>query len=301
MIGMHAFLDMPVYVLHHDDRIIHHQSNGDHQGQQGQQIDGKSHQPDQEQDTYQGQRNCHQRDQYHPRRSQEYKNDQHHDDRGFYQGQRHFLEGFLDKDRSIGVEKHFQVRWHLCRQSWHYSLDPFRNFQGIGTRCGGDRQEHGIPSAGKGGGIIVGCRQFQLRHVTQQDPLFALLAHDDVFKILGSLHIRFCIDTGADQVSAGGAGGGYVVLFADGVVYVSGGDAKGRHAGRVQPHPHSELPATQYRGLADALQGTEFRLNGAVQVVDDLLDGHLLGEEGQVHHCVVTEAVGHDRVFHFPG
>lgn len=34
------FLDMSVDVFHHDNRVIHHQPNRQHQRQQGQQVDG---------------------------------------------------------------------------------------------------------------------------------------------------------------------------------------------------------------------------------------------------------------------
>ncbi len=46
---LHAFFDMPVDVLQHDDRIVHHDANGQHHRQQGQQIDGEAHQQHQEQ------------------------------------------------------------------------------------------------------------------------------------------------------------------------------------------------------------------------------------------------------------
>ena len=37
-----AHLQMPLDVLHHDDRVIHHQADREHDGQQGQQVNGES-------------------------------------------------------------------------------------------------------------------------------------------------------------------------------------------------------------------------------------------------------------------
>ncbi len=36
------FLQMPVHVLDHDDGVVDHKPDGQHQGQQRQQIDGES-------------------------------------------------------------------------------------------------------------------------------------------------------------------------------------------------------------------------------------------------------------------
>ena len=41
-------LDVAVYVLHYNDGVVHHQPDGNNHGQQGQQVEGKSHRQDQE-------------------------------------------------------------------------------------------------------------------------------------------------------------------------------------------------------------------------------------------------------------
>ena len=72
----HAIFEMAIDVLHHDDGVVHHQPDGQHQRQQGQQVDGEAeHQHDGE-GADQRQRNCHHRDQHRARRAQE---DEHHE------------------------------------------------------------------------------------------------------------------------------------------------------------------------------------------------------------------------------
>ena len=40
--GSHALFDVPLHRLHHDDGIVHHQADRQHQSEQRQRVDGES-------------------------------------------------------------------------------------------------------------------------------------------------------------------------------------------------------------------------------------------------------------------
>ena len=55
--GRHAFFDVPLHGLHHDDGVVHHQSDRQHQSEQRERVDGESEQ--REEDERADQRNRH--------------------------------------------------------------------------------------------------------------------------------------------------------------------------------------------------------------------------------------------------
>ena len=70
-----AVLQVPIDVLDHDDGIVDHEADGQHQRQQGQQIDRESERQHDGQRADQRQRNGDHGNQHRARRSQEREND----------------------------------------------------------------------------------------------------------------------------------------------------------------------------------------------------------------------------------
>ena len=66
-----AHLQMALDVLHHDDGVIHHQSDREHDGQQGQQVDGEAEREHQEDGANERNRDGHDRDEHRAHRARE--------------------------------------------------------------------------------------------------------------------------------------------------------------------------------------------------------------------------------------
>jgi len=60
--GAEAFPDMAFNILHHDNGVVHHQTNGEDDGQQGQQVDGEPEGLHEKDSANQGQGDGHHRD-----------------------------------------------------------------------------------------------------------------------------------------------------------------------------------------------------------------------------------------------
>ena len=90
--GWHAFFDMPVDVFEHDDGIVHHQTNGQHHGQQAQDVDGEAEHVHDGECADQRDRNGHDRNQHRAPVAKEQEDHQHHQQHGLEHGDVHFAD-----------------------------------------------------------------------------------------------------------------------------------------------------------------------------------------------------------------
>ena len=91
--GFHAGLDMAVNVFQHHNRVVHHQADGQHQAEQGEDIDSEAKQVQENKRADQGHRNRDKRNQRGAERAQENKDHRNHQQHRF---QHRFVHG-LDR------------------------------------------------------------------------------------------------------------------------------------------------------------------------------------------------------------
>ena len=77
-----ALAQVALHVFDHHDGIVHHQTDRKHDGQQGQQVDGKTEDLHQEYRADQRQRDGHHRDKHRAKGTQEQENDDNDDQQG---------------------------------------------------------------------------------------------------------------------------------------------------------------------------------------------------------------------------
>ena len=92
-------------VLEHDDRVVDDHAGGEHQREQGQQIDGEADEPDRRHRAHQGQGDRHGRDQRGAQRADEEPDGGHDDCHGDGQGDDHLAHGAADERRVVGNER----------------------------------------------------------------------------------------------------------------------------------------------------------------------------------------------------
>ena len=98
-----TILNMPMHIFNDNNGVIHDEANRYHHRQQGQQVDGEPHHPDQKQDANQRQGNGDNRNGDDAQGAQEQEDHQDNNDRCLHQGAGHFLQCFADVLRKIGV------------------------------------------------------------------------------------------------------------------------------------------------------------------------------------------------------
>ena len=93
--GRHALLDVAVDVLQHHDGIVHHETDGEHECEQGDGVDGEAHHVHQHQGADQRHRDRHQRNDAGAPVTQKQKDHQTHECDGFQNSDEDALDGLL--------------------------------------------------------------------------------------------------------------------------------------------------------------------------------------------------------------
>ncbi len=281
--GRLAVLDVAVDVLHHHDGVVHHQADGEHHGQQRQQVDGVAHQLHEEQHADHRQRDGHHRDQHRAEGAEEQEDHHDDDEDGLAEGLHHLVDGGLDEARGVVGDGHLQVRRQLFLQLGHLGADFLDHVQRVGAGRALDADVHRGDAVERADRVVAGRAQFHPRHVAHQHAAIAQGLQRDGGEGLRRLQVGGGVDAGDHQLALHLAGGGEEVVLAHGVVDVAGGDAVGGHLHRVQPQAHGEHLVAEDLGLGDTRQGGELGLDHPRQVVGDLRVVHVLAVEADVH------------------
>ena len=272
-LGRHLlFPHQALDVLQHHDGVVHHDTDGQHHGEQGQGVNGEAEQPQPGEGADQGDGHGHQGNHRGAPVLQEDEDDDGHQDQGFHQGVHHFGDGGLDE--LGGVERHhvIHVAGELLLQFVHAQLHLLGHVQGVGAGLQEDADaDHGLAQQGGGGVVVLGA-QLDPGHILQvQGALGAVGADDDVAELfrrrqaaLGGHRVDQLLAVGG-RLLADLAGGVLLVLGGDGV-----GDFRRRHpqlghAVWPQPQPHGVVQGAEDLGVADA--------GNALQVVQDIDQG----------------------------
>ena len=252
-----------MHIFNDNDGVIHDEANRYHHRQQGQQVDGEPHHPDQKQDANQRQGNGDNRNGDDAQGAQEQEDHQDNNDRCLHQGAGHFLQCFADVLRKIGVQEDFKVSWQLPLQFLDLGMDTGRRLKRVGIRRWLDSNKNSFFAAGVDCEIVSRTRQLNVCDITEGDALVAFLAHHDAGEFCRVLNIGLCIDAGPDQLTPCCARCRNEVVTADRSIDVGRGDAESRHLGWIEPDTVGEESAPQQACLADAVDRVQHWQNRA--------------------------------------
>ena len=172
--------------FHDDDGIIHHNPDGQHDGEKREGIDGETERRHAGEGPDDGHRDGRCRDECGPPVLQEKHDDEKHKQTGFEDGFVNFLHGLTHKNR--GVEGHLVV--NAGRKGLREFLHFFPNLSGYIKRVGAGKLENGNAA----GGLAIECKKlpillrakFHAGHIAETCDLSAVLGiglHNDLLKI----------------------------------------------------------------------------------------------------------------------
>ena len=230
-----------MYVLHDNDRVIHHQPDRDHHGEEGQQVDRKPHQVHEEEAADQRERNCSQGNEHYPQRAQKEVDDEDHDDRGFEHGLQDLEDCFIYIEGRVVIHEDFEIGRHLAAEIGQGSMHPACDFEGVGSGRGLDGNENRGLATGERRVLDVLVREFQVGDVFQDDAPVAFLAHNDCCELLGLREICLGFDAGQNPGALGRSTRRNIVVASQGIPNILSGYPVGGHFFGVQPHPHGEV------------------------------------------------------------
>ena len=144
---MEAFLDVNRGVLDDDDGVVHHDADGQNEGEQGHQIDREAQQGHGGKGADDGHRHGGGRDQHGPPILQKHHDDDEHQDAGFKQGFIDRVNGLADELGGVVMDGVFQAFREGLAHLDHGRLDLFADVDGVGPGQGVDQDLAGLLAA----------------------------------------------------------------------------------------------------------------------------------------------------------
>ena len=298
----HAFLDVAVDVFQHDDGIVHHQADRQHQPEQGQHVDGEAHGVEEDEGADQRHRDGDEGDQGGAPVAQEQEDHPHDQHHGFEHGGVHGVDRFLDEDRAVEAD----LELHACRQGGlqarQLGLHRARDCQRVGGRLLDDAEAHRGAAVDAHDVALVFGADLGAADVGQPHQDAAAVADDDLFELRRGAQVGFGQHGKLARLAFDAAGRQLGVLAAQRGLHVLHRHPKRRHAVGIEPYPHgiAALAADDDRG--DAGQGLQLVGHHAVGVVGDFQRRLAVARESQPDDGLgVGFDLGHHRVFRLAG
>jgi hypothetical protein len=230
-----------MHVFHHDDGVVDHQADGEHQRQQRQEIDGVAERQHHEERPDQRQRHRDHGDGDRARRPQEKENN--HGDDQQRLGERahhlvdravHVLRGIVD---DFSVEPFGQLRLDRRKRLAHLVDDR----QEVGARRHFDADvDRFLPVEGDRR-VVVFRAQRHLGDIAQVHDRAVLRLDDQVAELVDGMQSGGRGEIDGHHLALGTPDRGDEVVRRQGVIDVGGGQAVGRQLLRIQPGAQGEL------------------------------------------------------------
>ncbi len=280
----HAVLDVPKDVFQHDDGVVHHQANGQHQSQQRQRIDREAEQVHQRERADQRHRNRHQRHQCGAQVAQKEEDDQEYQRDRFADGRKHRFDRAVDEYRRIigNVDRH--ALGQLTLDARQLGAQRFREFERIGRGLLDHADRNRRPPLEAHGAAFGSGADLHLPKVSDAHRVAAAriagLLDDDVGELfrldevgLGH-HREFPVGT------FDAAGRHFHVLPTQCVLDILWGQTERRQAVAVEPDAHGELALAEDPHVRGARQRLQAWLDQAVGDIGHFQCRMLVGREG---------------------
>ena len=292
LFGRHPVFDVTLYGFHHDDGVIDHQADGEHQAEQREGVDGEAEQREEDEGADQRDGNGQQRNQCGAPALEE---DVHHHDHQ-QDGDSQSLDNFADTlaDGARRVERDIVV--HACREArfhlGHQLLDAVGGVDGVRPRQLINRDDGtGVPIEPPGDGVILAA-EFDAGHVLHADgTAIGGFANHDLAELVGGCEtplrshgVGELLPWG-DRFTAHLPGGIHRVLCLNGAHYFGDCDSQLGKLIRLHPQPHGILPGAKNLYTADAAQAGQLVVEIDVGVVREKLRvvGPIWGVQADEH------------------
>ena len=187
--GIHrlqALLHVLFHVLDDHDGIINHQADGQHQGKEGQSIDGEIQKYEGCQSADQRYRHRQQRNDGSPPVLQEDEYDEHHQGQSLEKGFQHLVNRSIDIIRAVHDFAHFQAGRQVGLGLFDNFPHPCHRLHGVGIIGEHDAEAHGGSAVALGNNIVVLLAFLYPGYILQphKGAIVAIGLDDDVTEFL---------------------------------------------------------------------------------------------------------------------
>ncbi len=273
-------LDKELHALHHDDAVVHHHADREHQAEEREDVDRVAKKRHQDEGGAERDWDREARDERRAPVLQEEVAYEHHEAEGDAERHHDLLDAHAHIVRGVVGRDPFQVVGERLREAVH--LLVYLVHRGDGVRAGLllERDGDGVSGVELAGEHVVLLADLSAGDVLEPHYAAVLVApHYDLVELLRRHQAALGRD-GVDLCAmrrnrrrADGADRRLHVLLRDGGDHLLGVEPLRRHAVRIHPYAHREL-RTVHRGLADARDSQQDGLDVAVYVVRYLEPRH---------------------------
>ncbi|MNO62032.1 hypothetical protein D3C76_526980 [compost metagenome] len=288
-------LDVAVDVLQHHDGVIHHQTDGEHHGEQCHQVYRETEHVHHHHHADEAQRDCDDRDDDRPEGAEEQGDDHQYDGGRFQYGLDDLVDGLVDGDGGVIQDVDLHGARHVALQARQQLQHIVGDVDGVGGRCGIDGKYHGLAAVGAGAIDVVALLQRHLGDVGEADHLAIPGRYHQTLELVGIADLGLGIAVEQGEIAGGLTGGRLIVVAVEHSHHVAGGQVEGGHLGRIQPHPQGKLDPAVEVNLGYPAHGEQLGLDDPLQVVGDLAGVQLGAGEAHVEHRSGGARGGGDR------
>ena len=254
-------LDVALDVLHHDDGVVHHDADRQHQAEQAERVDREAEQVHHREGADDRDRHRQQRDDGGAPGLQEQDHDQHHQRDRLQQRVHHRLDRGAHELRRVVDDLVIDAFGHRLLQLRHGLAHAVGDLDRVGARRLEDRHGDRVLVVQQRAQRVVRGAQLQPRDVAQpRHRAVGAALDDDVAELVLALQPALRVDRQlqVDALDAGRradhAGRGLDVLLADRAHHVARGEAALRDLLRVEPDAHRIVARAEQLHVADALR-----------------------------------------------
>ena len=267
-------VDTPAHVLEHDDGVVHNQTDGQYQGKQSQQVDGKIE--EQQGDKGGGHRHWHRhgRNQNGPWTAKEQEDREHHQHQGNRQGGIDLFHGAFDEYRTVEAGQNLHAFGQRPVQLCHQRRGDPRHLQGVGRGLALQADAyHGNRVATEQVAVLFGAA-LDTGHITQANQIVVRsTGYHQTGEILGCLERTG--DPGGELSTArfDRAGRQLDVFGTQCGLDVGGGEIACGQRLAVQPDAHGITLGATYAYPGDAFKGGKAVHQKALGIIGQLRQG----------------------------
>ena len=230
-----------VNVFQDHDGIVHHQADSQHQGQEGENVDGKAQHPDGQEGGDERHGHHHRRHQGGAPTAQEKEDDQHHQEDGLPQGFVNRADGTADEHRGIEALMELHALGQGLVKAAHLRLGRLGDGQGVGGGLLDDADaHHGQTIAAEGDAVLVRA-QFHPGDIPQAHQGSILAPGEgQTGEILGGLKSALGADAELALAGFHAPRRQFQILGAQGILHLVHRQAPGRQGLAVEPDAHGK-------------------------------------------------------------
>ena len=315
LLGRHALCQVALDVLDHDDGVVDHDADRQHQAEQRQRVEGDARRRHDREGPDQRDRDGEDRDDRRAPGLQEQDHDNDDQDHGFEQGRDDGVDGGLDEGRGVVDDRVVEARREGLLQPFHLGDDRVRGREGIGPRALEDAERGGRLVVEVGVQRVVLRAQLDAGDVAQARHRPVRLGADhDVLELLGRTqppqgadrqgeparrHRRGLVDRACRHLEVGRPQRQHDFAGRQ----VARGDPRG-----IEPDAHRVVAAAEHQHVADAVDASQHVLHVERGIVRDVLlvaaavrrdhvhDHHQVGRGLADHDAETLHVLGQARL-----